>query len=145
MFERKCEYCGQPMMHYKHTQHYHKECKEPAKKAREKEYRERRKEERKNAPKPIKYCADCGASLEGYDYHCRYCKACAKKRHDATKIRQKSDFAKPITPPKPKPKKSKFLSADEVTRRANALGLSYGQYSVQAGLYDNIYKGGLHI
>lgn len=31
------------------------------------------------------------------------------------------------------------LTADEVTRKANAEGLSYGQYSARHGLYDNIY------
>lgn len=140
LLARHCEWCGQPMEHYKDKQLYHKECKDAAKKAREKEYRECKKLERQNAPKPIKHCIDCGASLEGYNYRCRYCTDCAKKRHDASKVRNHSKPTASATS-----NRHKFITADEVTRRANALGLSYGQYSAQYGLYDNIYKGGLHI
>lgn len=129
LLARHCEYCGKPMANYTSTQKYHTDCSYKAAKARR--------------SKPVKQCAECGCSLEGYDYRCRYCSACAKKRHDATK--NKTGHSKPRSKPKPKPNEAPIVSANEITRRANALGLSYGQYSAQYGLYDKIYKGGLHI
>ena len=148
-----CKYCGKPIVNADCKQKYCIPCALTVKRsknaARSKQYRDAERTQ-----KPLKFCQMCGKDITETRQR-KYCVECAKNALNKSNIASHNKYMDRlnnenaqalalIQKPK-KPKKPPTLTANEVTRRANALGLSYGQYSVQAGLYDNIYKGGLHI
>ena len=73
-----------------------------------------------------KNCEICGKSFSPIAYNQRFC--CVECRNEAYNISRRGKH-KEKNLPTPKPKAHESLS--EVARKANALGLTYGQYMVR--------------
>ena len=76
-----------------------------------------------------KYCEYCGKPFYSYSKRAKYCSAvCARHVYNETMKKPKEETKRRKT--------KKILTIQEVVRRAEEVGMSYGEYVAKVGIDD---------